>query len=669
MTPRRSPHGRRGAVAPGSHKGETKRSTHVTRKKVEGIIAVTARGVGYVAWEASPTLGDIEIQNEHLAPALNGDTVEVETRGMAEGRMRGEVMRIIERAREEFVGTVAADAEGRPVVVADDRRVYLPFHLDDDSVPKLGTKLLVQLVGWKKIGPIAKIVEEIGRSGEHRTEMNAIVLEHGFRTEFPAEVTREAQEIEKNHASMIADEAPKRLDFRDTTTFTIDPADAKDFDDALSIKKLPNGNFEIGVHIADVTHFVRPGMALEDEARKRATSIYLVDATIPMLPHELSGNVCSLREGEDRLTFGAIFEIDGQGRVVNRTFGRTIIRSNKRFVYEEAQEILDKGEGPYFQELVTLRDLARKLKADRFEEGAIEFDQDEVKFVLDEKGVPIKVLRKVRIETNELIEDFMLLANREVALYVSKLAEKIPERRMAFLYRIHDVPKQERIEELSIYLRAIGYELNKKSKGPLTARDINDLFKEIKGTPEEQLIKTATIRSMAKAIYSTKNIGHFGLSFEYYTHFTSPIRRYPDMLVHRVLASHLENNPMQPEEYAALERLCIHSSEQEAKAVEAERASIRYKQVEFMLPHVGETFDAIVSGVADWGIYVEEVVTKAEGLVRVRSLSGDFFVNDKKKYAMVGQRTGKTFSLGDSVKVKLIAADMTTRTLEFSVVE
>lgn len=645
----------------------------------EGVIAITARGVGYLPWGGET---DIEIPTESLAPALNGDTVEVRTTTFAEGRMQGKVVRIVERNRTEFVGTIAL-YEGRTSIVTSDRRIYFPFTIVGDA-PAVGTKVLVKLTDWNNSGPVGEVLEAIGKSGEHRTEMNAIVLEHGFKTSFPPEVLTEAREIETNHEETIRTEGAKalppdgdathgeRLDYRGITTCTIDPLDAKDFDDALSLRTFPDGTYEVGVHIADVTYFVRPGMALEIEGQRRATSIYLVDATIPMLPLELSGNVCSLRPDEDRLAFAALFRMRADGSIVSRRFARTIIRSDKRFTYEEAQTVLDTGTGPLKEELFIMRDLARKLREARFTEGSIEFDQDEVKFVLDEEGRPLGVKRKVRIETNLLIEDFMLLANREVAHFVSQLAAKSPERGLAFLYRIHDTPKEDRIQELSVYLRAIGYELGKKNKNGkvkrLSARDINDLFEEIKGKPEEQLIKTATIRSMAKAIYSTRNIGHFGLSFEYYTHFTSPIRRYPDMLVHRVLASHIGGEPLTREEYGTLERLCIHSSEREAEAVSAERDSIKYKQVEYMVPRVGQMFEGIVSGVADWGIYIEEKETKADGLVRARSISGDYFVNDKKNFAMVGQKSGTKFSLGDAVKVKLIAADMATRQLEFALV-
>jgi ribonuclease R len=470
--------------------------------------------------------------------------------------------------------------------------------------------------------------------------------------------------IENNHASMIASEALLRTDFRESTTFTIDPVDAKDFDDALSVEALPNDEYEIGVHIADATYFCKPGTAIDDEALKRGTSVYLVDATIPMLPHQLSGNVCSLKENEDRLAFSAIFRINKKGEVLERKFAKTIICSNKRFTYEEAQKVLDTQSGAYLTELNILRDLSRIMRSHREREGAIDFGDNEVKFILDEKGVPLKVVRKERIETNLLIEEFMLLCNREVSLYVSKLAEKVPEKNYTFLYRIHAEPKEDRIEELTTFVRAMGYDFAHNKKKP-NAKDIQSLLKQIEGKPEEHLIRTATLRSMAKAIYSTKNIGHFGLSFEYYTHFTSPIRRYPDMLAHRILASHLSGQPITRKELSNLEKLCITASEQEAEAVNAERESIRYKQVEYMLPKIGQTFEAVISGVTEWGLYVEDAESAAEGLVRVRTLGNDFYNYAPKEYALVGQKTKKKYALGDRVRVKLVAADLAARQLDF----
>ncbi|MBY0293734.1 RNB domain-containing ribonuclease, partial [Patescibacteria group bacterium] len=394
----------------------------------------------------------------------------------------------------------------------------------------------------------------------------------------------------------------------------------------------------------------------------------LVDATIPMLPHELSGNVCSLKADEDRLAFSAIFNITKTGEVLNRRFEKTIIRSNKRFTYEEAQGLLNaKDMGEFGKPLATLWSIAQIFRKEKERRGAIDFGDNEVRFTLDENGVPTGVVRKERIDTNLLIEEYMLLANREVAKYVSKLAEKNPEHGLVFLYRIHDDPKDDRIEELATFVRAIGYDFGKKGKKP-TAKDISNLLDQIEGKPEEHLIRTATLRSMAKAIYSTRNIGHFGLAFDYYTHFTSPIRRYPDVLVHRILMSHLDGHPMNRREFTALERMCITASEQEAKAVSAERDSIRYKQVEYLSSRIGQEFDAVISGVTDWGIYVEDKVTASEGLVRMRALQGDFFEHRPKEYAVVGQRTQKKYALGDSVRVRLIAADLAARTADFELV-
>lgn len=654
----------------------------VGTKHVSGILQVTRKAVGYLAFPieagVKKTLEDIEVAPEHLGGALNGDTVSVEIIGTSP-RTSGKVVKVESRAKTEFVGTLK-HINDQWVVLASDIKFYRPIHIEhllEGAVA--GSKVLVELVSFDgKTDPKGKITDVIGTAGEHRAEMNAIVLEHGFKTEFPANVVAEAQKIEKEHAAIIASEIPKRADFRNLTTMTIDPFDAKDFDDALSLRKLDNDEWEVGVHIADATFFVRPGTALDDEAVKRGTSVYLVDATIPMLPLELSGNVCSLCEGEDRLAFSAVFRITSKGKVLERTFTKSVIRSNKRFTYEEAQQILNdvdankNPDSPFTADLVTLRTLSRILRKQRDEEGAIDFGDNEVKFILDEKGVPTGVVRKERIETNQLIEEFMLLANREVAAHISKLAEKLPEHGLVFLYRIHDTPKEDRIEELATFVRAVGYEFghlkSKKGTHKYSARDIAHLLKQIEGKPEEHLIRTATLRTMAKAIYSTKNIGHFGLAFEYYTHFTSPIRRYPDMLVHRILESHLSGKPMTRREFTNLETMCLTASGQEAKAVSAERDSIRYKQVEYLSSKIGQEFDAVISGVTEWGLYVEDMVSASEGLVRVRTIGDDFYNYNQKEYALVGQRTKKSFTLGDKVKVKLVATDLAARTVDFELV-
>jgi ribonuclease R len=608
---------------------------------------------------------DIEIDSRNLNGALNGDKVEVELTGL-HPRPRGRVSRVLERAKNEFVCTLR-QAEGKLVAMPQDVRFYKPIQVASAGLPE-GEKVLVRLLSFDGTEAKGEVLERLGKAGQHKTEMNAIVLEHGFRTDFPPEVEAEAKALEARHAQTIQDELKTRRDFRTTTTFTIDPLDAKDFDDAISLKELGEGEYEIGIHIADVTHYVREGTALEREAQKRGTSVYLVDSTIPMLPHALSTNICSLRPEEERLAFAAIVRMKADGVVVAREFAKTVIRSDKRFTYEEAQRVLDTGAGPFAHELKTLWALAQQLRGKREDAGAIDFGDNEVRFKLDEAGKPLEVVRKERIDTNLLIEEFMLLANREVATYISNLAKKVPEKNYVFLYRIHDQPKVDRIEELATFVRAVGYEFGRssgKEKRSPSARDIQKLLESIEGRPEEHLIRTATLRSMAKAIYSTKNIGHFGLSFEHYTHFTSPIRRYPDMLVHRILYSHLSGAPLTRREFGHLEKLCLAASEAEAKAVSAERDSIRYKLVEYMQPKVGAEFDGVVSGVTEWGLYIEERESSAEGLVRVRALGDDFYNYVPREYALVGQRTKKKYALGDAVRVKLVGADLSARTLDF----
>jgi ribonuclease R len=636
------------------------RNTEAPKKLVSGIVEVTRKGTGYMPWADEPEKEDIEIFPEKLNGALNGDQVEVEMLSLFP-RPRGRVKKIVERAKTRFVATVR---DGK--VIPDDQRFKEPVAVGE--VPADGTKLLIELHSFD--GKVAKgaILEEIGKAGTHRVEMNAIVLEHGFATQFPPEVEREAEAIAARHDDIIKEELPKRADYRDLPVITIDPITAKDFDDALSLIENPDGTFDVGVHIADASFFAKPGTALGEEAQKRGTSVYLVDATIPMLPHAISGGVASLMPDVDRLAFSAMFKLDREGRVLERHFTKSVINSKKRFSYEEAQEVLDTQNGPFLKELNHMLALATAMRARRATEGAIDFGDNEVRFDLDEDGKPLAVVRKQRIDTNWLIEEFMLLCNREVSSFVSKLAAKVPEKGMIFLYRIHDEPKADRIEELATFVRAVGYEFGVQKQKKYSAKDIQKLLKAIEGKPEEHLIRTATLRSMAKAIYSTKNIGHFGLSFEYYSHFTSPIRRYPDMLAHRILESHLDGHPLTRREFGNLEKLCIAASEQEAKAVQAERDSIKYKLVEYMLPKVGQTFDATISGVTDWGLYVEDKLSTAEGLVRVRSIGDEFFNYSPKEYALVGERTKKKYALGDTVRVKLTNADLEARQLDFELV-
>lgn len=642
---------------------------------IQGRITVARKGMGFVVPEG---LGkrerDIYIAPENLGQALDGDTVSVKVYPPRQGpkgpSQAGKVIDVIERARDTFVG-VAYEEGGALMVRADHKRIHTPFTITGGLVEgALGMKVVVTMTGWTpgREHPEATISSIIGEPGLHETEMRAFVLARNFAMGFPAPVEAEADDLNERRDELFrkAEEeitAGRRRDMRPITTFTIDPADAKDFDDAISLRTLDNGLIELGIHIADVSWYVRPGSALDAEALKRATSIYLVDRTIPMLPEVLSNDLCSLMPQVDRLAMSAIFTLSPTFDIVDEWYGETMINPDKRFSYEEAQEVLETGEGPLKDTLFLARDIARKIRSERSKEGAIAFEQDEVKFVLDENKRPVSIYKKQRQETNLLIEDFMLLANKKVAEFVSKRIEK-KEAPAFFVYRIHDLPDTERIEELAIFLKALGHDLE-HHKGAVKGTAINVLFEGLDGKPEEALIKTATIRSMAKAVYSTKNVGHFGLAFPFYTHFTSPIRRYPDIMVHRLVKSHLGIDPISSREAGAFETMAIRSSEREVAAVEAERDSIKYKQVEYMVSRVGESFDAVVSGVSDAGMFVEEVNTRAEGLVRMKDLP-DFFSLDKKNFRIIGERTKQAYALGDKVRVVLAGANLEERMLDFT---
>jgi ribonuclease R len=645
-----------------------------TEKSIyEGVIMVRGKGMGFVSIPDHEE--DILILTENLSFALDGDIVEIELSKKVPGkRQEGKVVRVIDAKHTEFIGVLQKKGDVYKLL-PDNRRVHIRPIVPDATKTHEGMKVVVRIQAWKTplTDPIGTITEVLGRAGDHETEMQAIIRGGGFSENFPEPIAKAGQELyarkEEIFAAAIADtkgENPKRRDMRDRTTCTIDPVDAKDFDDAISFHTLPNGNFEIGVHIADVSHYVREDDTIDTEAQSRGTSIYLVDRVIPMLPEVLSNDLCSLRPNEDRLAFSAVFEIDAQGHIHQEWFGQTIIHSNKRFSYEEAQEVLDNGNGVLFEELNTLMTIGRKLRTERFKDGAIAFDQPEVKFELDANGKPLRVFAKVRTETMLMIEDYMLLANKRVAEFVYKHTKE-KGRDAAFVYRVHDVPNPEKIESLSIFLHALGHEFKAKS-GVVQAKDINALLKSIEGTPEENLIKTATIRSMAKALYTTKNIGHFGLAFKYYTHFTSPIRRYPDLMAHRLLRKHLDGKEIQSRELAKYEKLSIQSSEREMTAVSAERDSIKYKQVEYMQDKIGQEFDGLVTGVTDWGIYVEEKNSRCEGMVRLASIKGDFFTYEPSKYRVKGNRTGKVYALGGEVRIKLTRADMEERVMDFELV-
>ncbi len=639
------------------------------QKTYEGILMVRGKGTGFFSIPDQEE--DVVIERDGLGFALDGDIVEVELKATVSGkRQEGKVLRVITRSFRELIGVVkVSEITGKKVffLIPDNHRIHVRPLLPHATTNDVDMKVAVEITTWNATqpDPLATIIETLGRAGDHETEMQAIIRSGGFTKNFPELVGEAAQKLYETKDEIFAEALrdPKRRDIRGVTTMTIDPVDAKDFDDALSLQTLPNGNYEIGIHIADVSHYVRKGEVLDDEAKERGTSVYLVDRVIPMLPEVLSNDLCSLRPNEDRLAFSAIFEITPAAEVVTEWYGQTVINSNKRFAYEDAQAVLNAGTGEYFDELTIMMTIGRILRKKRYASGAIAFEQPEVKFELDERGKPIRAFKKERTETMMMIEDFMLLANQRVASHIYDLA-KSKGRDLAFIYRIHDVPNPDKIEELAIFLHALGYEFETKS-GIVKATDINKLLKEIVGTPEENLIKTATIRSMAKAVYSTKNIGHFGLAFKFYSHFTSPIRRYPDLLAHRLLRQHLDGSVISSSDSATYEALSIKSSQREMEAVKAERDSIKFKQVEFMQSKVGAEFTAIITGVADWGIYVQEQEALCEGMVKLSSMKSDFFEHQASKYQVKGQRTGKIYRLGDTVTVKLMRADADERQLDF----
>ena len=629
-------------------------------KRITGVISINSKAVGFVPHPNGKE--DIRIEAGNVHTALHRDEVEVKLIGKFRGQPLGGVTQIIRRNKEQFAGAVLEN-EGSLFVRPDDKKMYADIMLSPADQKKLtpNMKVLVKITEWIKGAPQGNLIKIIGTKGDNTTEMHSIVYEKGFDTEFPEDVLQEAEEFSKE---ITAGEISKRRDMRDAPTCTIDPADAKDFDDALSLKKLGEDEFEVGVHIADVSHYVREHTALDREAQKRAFSVYLVDRTIPMLPERLSNDLCSLNPLQDKLAFSAVFIMNGQGNISKRWFGKTIIRSDKRFAYEDAQAVLDAGSGTLFEELSTLNSISKIFREEKFKKGAIDFEQDEVKFKLDEKGAPISVYLKKRLDTHKLVEEFMLLANKEVAKFISDIEEKTNVVDSALLYRIHDEPDRERIRNLAVFARALGYTLP-HNEGKIKVKDLQALMNQVSGKADESLVKTAAIRSMAKAIYSTKNVGHFGLAFDYYAHFTSPIRRYPDLLVHRILQKYLEGKKIAPQEIAFYEKCAVTSTDREIAAAEAERDSIKYKQVELMQHYVGAERDGIISGITEWGLYVEDKETKSEGMVRLRDMKDDFYELDEKNYRVIGQKTKKMITLGDAVRFKIVGADIERKSLDF----
>lgn len=603
--------------------------------------------------------------------ALSGDKVKIKrVRGRRNANgMQARVVEVIERIEHRYVGVLQRSGKYN-FVIPDNRSLDKDIYIPNERIGKArnGDKVYVKIERWPQFSknPIGKIIDILGKNGENNAEMHAILAEFGLPYKYPENLVKQAEKIE---AGITEEEIARREDYRAVTTFTIDPADAKDFDDALSIRKLKNGHWEAGVHIADVSHYVLPNTPIDEEAYKRATSIYLVDRTIPMLPEKLCNDLCSLRQDEDKLTYSTIFEMDDDANVLKSRIVKSVIRSNRRFNYEEAQQIIETGQGDFAPEVLALDRLAKQLRARRFAEGAITFERNEVKFILDEKtGKPIDVFFKVAKDSNKLVEEFMLLANRTVAETIGMAKNKISKKPKTFVYRVHDKPSDDRLMTLAGMASRFGHKMPAVGNPRTISQGINKLIKDVHDRPEENLISMMAIRSMAKAVYTTQNIGHYGLAFDYYTHFTSPIRRYPDTMVHRLLDRYLNHGGRsvvgpQYEEY------CQHCSEMEQTAVQAERASIKYKQAEFLKDHLGEVFDGIISGVSEWGFYVELKDNLCEGLVGLRDLKDDNYVYDERNLCLIGRRHHRRFSLGDNVRVKVAAVNMDRKTIDFKLEE
>lgn len=622
-----------------------------------GVVTLQPQGFAYVVSEEldRPVL----ISSKNLRHAMEGDKVKIRLYARRKKHdLEGEVIEIVERAKSVFVGTVETSRNFAFLIPAGKVAFDIFIPLEKLNGAKTGQKAIAEIVEWPENArnPFGKILEVLGDVGDNDAEMHAILAEFDLPHKFPVNVDKAAEKIP---LEIPEEEIKKRRDMRETTTFTIDPVDAKDFDDALSLRQLKNGTWEVGVHIADVTHYVTPNTIIEQEAQSRATSVYLVDRVVPMLPERLSNGVCSLRPNEDKLCFSAVFEIDENGDILKQWFGKTVIHSNRRFTYEEAQEIIETGAGDLAEEVLKLNELAIKLREKRFKNGSIAFERVELKFNIDEKGKPLSVYYKEAKASNQLIEEFMLLANKRVAEYIGKKGANKSEK--TFVYRIHDKPDTDKLANFNAFIQRFGYGIQLATARTISS-SLNNLLTNVKGKKEQNLVETLAIRAMAKAAYSTRNIGHYGLAFEHYTHFTSPIRRYPDMMVHRLLEKYLEGGRSANEQ--KYEELCKHSSDMETRAANAERSSIKYKQVEFMQDHLGKIYPGVISGVTDWGIYVE-LENKIEGMIPIRELDDDFYIFDEKNYALVGRHSRKVYQLGDEVKVKIWRTNLEKKQLDF----
>lgn len=645
-------------TAPGKYKAPQRTVS------AEGIFVRRSNGKNSVITDADGE--EIFVAERNSMHALNGDRVAIAIAARVKGKEpEAEVTEIIEKKDQVFIGTLKVDKR-LAYLLTDSKYLATDIYIPRTKLKggKNGDKAIVRITHWPDDAknPQGEVVDILGETGKNDTEMHAILAEFGLPYRYPESVEKAAEKID---AGITPEVVAAREDMRDVTTFTIDPRDAKDFDDALSLRTLPNGNYEVGVHIADVTHYVQPDTPLDREARDRATSVYLVDRVVPMLPEHLSNGICSLRPDEDKLTFSCIFEMDKNAKVLNSRICRTVTRSNRRFAYEEAQEIIETGKGDYAEEILTLDKLAKILRAGRYENGSVDFDRAEVRFEIDEHGHPIAVYFKESKDANKLIEEFMLLANKTVATTIGLVPKR--KKAKAFVYRVHDQPDPERLANLAELCRTFGYKLKTSGTPRDINRSINKMLKDIKGKGEENFLATLAIRSMAKAIYTTTNIGHYGLGFEYYTHFTSPIRRYPDMMVHRLLERYLAGG--RSVNLEKLEEQCKHSSDMEQLAANAERASIKYKAVEYMGDHLGEVFTGMISGVTEWGLYVELDENKCEGLVPMRDLADDFYDFDQKNYCLIGRKHGNRYRLGDKIEVQVARTDLQKKQLDFVIVD
>lgn len=634
------------------------------KEYVTGRVDMKSTGKAYVISDKGGE--DIFIAANNTGQALHDDTVKVYLFPKRKNhKTEGQIVEIIERKKTDYVGVISISKQFG-FLVPDSGNMPVDIFVPKEALNKAknGEKVIVRITEWpeESKNPFGEVIKVLGMPGDNNVEMQSILAEYNFPLEFPKEVEKE---VEKMGHGITEAEIARRRDFREVLTITVDPGDAKDFDDALSLRKLDNGNWEVGVHIADVAHYVREGSHTDLEAQNRGTSIYLVDRTIPMLPEKLSNNICSLRPNEEKLCFAAVFEMNEEAEILNEWIGKTVIKSARRYAYEEVQTVIEGGEGDYKEEILVLHELASKLRSMRMKAGSINFHSEEVKFILDETGKPIDTYVKVQQESHMLIEDFMLLANRTVAERIGKPLGR--KKIKTFVYRIHDEPNPEKLNTFLQFIGKLGYSMNISTREKLV-KSYNDLFKAVDGKGEKNLVETVAIRTMAKAEYSTANIGHYGLAFRFYTHFTSPIRRYPDLMVHRLLERYLlENKDSVSQD--SLEPLCKHSSEMERRAAEMERESIKYKQAEYLSDKVGKVFEGLISGVSKWGIFVELKQSKCEGMVRYNEMPGDYYYLDEDNYRVIGQSFGKIYRLGDPVTIKVKKVDLARKKLDFVIID